>query len=69
MLLEDKKLALEERRIALREKIPQMRADAADKISSVMEKLDPHWKRDTVAVCRLKDYLQLAGCAINVTQR
>ena len=29
MLLEDKKLALEERRIALREKIPQMRADGA----------------------------------------
>ena len=46
MLLEDKKLALEERRIALREKIPQMRADAADKMTSVKERLDPDWKRD-----------------------
>lgn len=56
--LQERRDQLEERRIALRERIPQMRADAAAKMTAVMERLDPDWKLDTVAVSRLKDYVQ-----------
>lgn len=61
--MEERRLVLEEKRFALEEKQAQekfllVRSEAVEKMNSVMEKLDPNWKRDEAFVRRVKDYVQ-----------